>query len=338
MGRGSGTQVPCTRAASIGTAPGWAIIGDLPLLPGPVVPLFQPLPPFHFIATGMHRHRVAGLVALQLCAGFAASPAWADAPDAGIGEARPAEPAPAPRTDYALGLALIDRPSYAGSSSMQWKLRPLWTIKRGRFRLSGARSSGLLGRPGEDGSGASAELVETPLWRIGASLGIDSGRSSADDPRLAGLPDLRRTLRGKVYAHRDLSRDWGLSMNHSQDLLGRGGGATAGLDLGYGRWLAPGLRGSVGGGLTWADARYMRAQFGIAPEVAQRAGREAFEPGAGLRDMHLGANVQWAVSGAWFGFAAVGTTRLMGDAAQSPLTTRRNGGSVAVGLAWRNLP
>lgn len=243
-----------------------------------------------------------------------------------------------PRTEYALGLALINRPAYAGSSSMEWKLRPLWTVKWGRYRLSGARSSGLLGRPGEDGSGASAELVETPLWRVGASLGIDSGRSSGDDPKLAGLPDLRRTLRGKVYAHRDLARDWGLSMNYSQDLLGRGGGATAGLDLGYSRSLGPGLRGGVGGGLTWADDRYMRAQFGIAPDVAQRAGREAFEARAGLRDVHLGVSLQWTVSGAWFGFASVGSSRLLGDAAQSPLTTRRNGSSLALGLAWRNLP
>lgn len=244
----------------------------------------------------------------------------------------------AAETEYALGLALVDRPSYAGSGSMQWKLRPLWTVKRGRFRLSGARSSGLLGRPGEEGSGASAELVETPLWRAGASLGIDSGRSSADDPRLAGLPDIRRTLRAKLYAHRELGKEWGASVSVSQDLLGRDGGATVGWDLSHGRWLAPGLRGSVGAGLTWADGRYMRTQFGIAPDVAQRAGRTAFDAAAGVRDVHLGANLQWAISGAWFGFAGVGASRLMGDAADSPLTVRRNGSSMALGLAWRNLP
>lgn len=311
------------------------MIGNLPPDQSPAVHLPPTqatvlLPPARW-----HGLRTLGMAAVLLCA---AGPGLAAEGGAGDAEPVPAEPAASPRTEYALGLALIDRPSYAGSSKMAWKLRPLWTLRHGRFRLSGARSSGLLGRPGEDGSGASAELVETPLWRIGASLGIDSGRSSADDLRLAGLPDLRRTLRGKVYAHRDLAKDWGLSMNYSQDLLGRGGGATAGLDLGYGRWLSPGLRGSVGGGVTWADQRYMHAQFGIAPDVALRTGRQAFEAGAGVRDLHLGANVQWALSGAWFGFASVGTTRLMGDAAQSPLTTRRNGSSIAVGLAWRNLP
>lgn len=240
--------------------------------------------------------------------------------------------------EYALGLAMVNRPAYAGSSSMQWKLRPLWTVKWGRYRLSGARSSGLLGRPGEDGSGASAEWVDTPLWHLGTSLGVDSGRTSADDPRLAGLPDLRRTLRGKVYARRELGPRWSLSLHADQDLLGRGGGATAGMDLGYGRFVAPGLRAGVGGGLTWADGRYMRAQFGIPSDVALRTGRPAWDAAAGLRDLHLGVSAQWAVSGAWFGFASLNTSRLMGDAAGSPLTTRRNGASLAFGLAWRHLP
>lgn len=287
----------------------------------------------------MHRSAAADAplaLALGLALCLAAAPAGAQpaAPPA----APPAASAPSPRLDYALGLALVRRPAFAGSGAQPWVLRPLWTLKWGRYRLSGPRASGLLGRPGDEGTGASAELVEGANWRLGASLGIDAGRRSADDPRLAGLPDIPRTLRGKLFVSRDLSRGWGLSAHLSQDLAGRGGGLLGGIDLGYGRRLGPGLHGSVGVGLSVADARNTRQHFGIDPAVAAATGRVAHVPGAGLRDLHAGATVQWAVSRAWFGFVGAGVSQLQGEAASSPLVLRRQSTSLAVGLAWRNLP
>lgn len=240
--------------------------------------------------------------------------------------------------EYALGLAAVNRPAYAGSAQLQWKLRPLWTVKWGRYRLSGPRASGLLGRTGDEGSGASAELAEGAHWRLGASLGVDGGRRSADDPRLAGLPDQRSSLRGKLYASRDLGSRWGLSAQVSQDLAGRGGGTLGGIDLGYSLTPMPGLRVSVAGGIGLGDAQAMRHQFGIAPEVALQAGRMAYVPGGGVRDLHVGGTAQWAVSNAWFAFAGLGLSQLQADAAASPLVVRRSSSSLAVGLAWRNLP
>lgn len=285
-----------------------------------------------------NRYRVCAVMACGAalaCMAGAARGAASDTPPAAPDDVAASANAP---VQYALGLAVVNRPAYAGSGSQQWKLRPLWTVKWGRYRLSGPRSSGLLGRPGDDGSGASAELAEGAQWRLGASLGIDGGRRSSDDPRLAGLPDIPRTLRGKLYANRDLGSGWGISGSVSDDLGRRGGGVLAGLDMGYGRALAPGVRASVGLGVGLADAQAMRSQFGIAPDAGLRAGRAAYVPGACVRDLHLGGTVQWAVSGAWFGFLGAGVTQLQGEAADSPLVARRTSGSLTFGLAWRNLP
>ncbi|MEK8051249.1 MipA/OmpV family protein [Ideonella sp. DXS22W] len=282
---------------------------------------------------------VIGVTAAALC------PAWAHAADTATAQAEAGEPsaaAAAPAqpaaTEYALGLALVNRPAYAGSSQLAWKLRPLWTVKWGRYRLSGPRASGLLGRTGDEGSGASAELAEGAHWRLGASLGVDGGRSSGDDPRLAGLPDQRPSLRGKLYASRDLGGRWGVSAHVSQDLAGRGGGTLGGVDLGYSLVPGPGWRVSFGAGIGLADAQAMRHQFGIAPEVAARTGRTAYVPGSGLRDLHVGGTAQWAVSNVWFAFAGLGLSQLQSQAAQSPLVARRSSSSLALGLAWRNLP
>ena len=79
--------------------------------------------------------------------------------------------------------------------------RPLWALRYGRFKLSGSRSSGLLGGPGtEKHSGASADLVDNDRWSLNFGLRMDNGRSAGDDPVLAGLPEIRSTLRGRLAA------------------------------------------------------------------------------------------------------------------------------------------
>ena len=81
-----------------------------------------------------------------------------------------AEPVAGDGLTYALGLAVIDAPTYAGGAGRELKLRPLWSVRYGRFRLSGARSSGLLGSPAtEKHSGASADLIDNDRWPHPAS-------------------------------------------------------------------------------------------------------------------------------------------------------------------------
>lgn len=240
-------------------------------------------------------------------------------------------------TDYALGLAVVNKPSFSGSDEQKWRLRPLWAIRHGRYRLGGGGLSGLLARPGESGSsGASADLVESSRWKIGVSLSMDGGRKPDDDPGLAGTAVIRRTLRGKVYASTPLARQWTLSGAYSHDLLGRGGGGDLSVDLGWGRMLWPGWHLGLGWGATWADDTTMRAQFGLPAETALAAGRQPFAARAGWRDLHAGAGLRVGLSSRWFVFGGLGATRLLGDAAASPLSTRRVDASVSLGLAWRN--
>ena len=136
----------------------------------------------------------SGAVLLLPLAALAQQPA---PPPAGPAEV--VDPVAGGGLTYALGLAVIDAPTYAGGAGRELKLRPLWSLRYGRFRLSGARSSGLLGAAtAERGSGASADLVETDRWSLGLGLRFDNGRQPGDDPALAGLPEIRQTLRGRL--------------------------------------------------------------------------------------------------------------------------------------------
>lgn len=263
---------------------------------------------------------------------------------AGQGAATPAaapmvdiEPVAGSGLTYALGLAVIDSPTYDGAVGRELKLRPLWSLRYGRFRLSGARSSGLLAAPAaERGSGASADLVDSPQWKLSLGLRIDKGRDAGDDPVLAGLPDIRSTLRGRLSSHWALGAGFGTGLSYSADLLGRGGGGQLGWSLGYGWAPWPQARATVGVGASWADRRHMQTHYGIAPDVALRTGRTAYEPGAGLVDLHAGTALQMPLGRRWTLVGGLAVSQLQGGAAASPLTARPFGATASLALAWRS--
>lgn len=248
-----------------------------------------------------------------------------------------AEPVAGSGLTYALGLAVIDAPAYAGGVGRELKLRPLWSVRYGRFHLSGARSSGLLGAPSaEKHSGASADLVDNDRWKLNLGLRFDNGRQPGDDPALVGLPEIRSTLRGRLSGSLTLGGGLSTSLAYSADLLGRAGGGQVGWGLGYGWAPWPAARASVGVGASWADQRHMQTYFGIAPDVAQRTGRAAYAAGAGLLDVNAAAVLQMPLGSRWTLVGGLALSQLQGDAAASPLTRKASNATASLALAWRS--
>ncbi len=246
------------------------------------------------------------------------------------------EPVAGPGFSYALGLALIDTPTYSGGSARAQKLRPLWSVRYGRFRLSGARASGLLGAPGERRAGASLDVLDSPDWALGLGLRFDNGRKAGDDPALAGLPDIQRTLRLRLGASHQLGAGFSTSLAVSSDVMGRGGGRLLGLGLGYGWAPWPGARATASVGATWADGRHLQTYFGITPDVALRSGRAPYRPGAGLLDMNAGLRLEVPLRGRWTLNASLALTQLQGGAAASPLARQATAATALLSLAWRS--
>lgn len=243
--------------------------------------------------------------------------------------------APPEESSYVIGASLIAAPEYAGSDRHELKLRPLWAYQYGRFKISTSRASSVLGFAADAaGPGASAELAASNNWRFGAALRFDSGRGASDSPHLAGMPDIRRTLRGRFYGSYKLGEQWSLSASVSQDLIGRGGGGLANLDLGHRLRLGERTELSSGIGLSFGNARYMNTYFGV-PQSATRADRPEYTPGAGVRDLHLGIGVMTALTPRWVAYANVGASRLLSGAADSPLTLQATSTAASIGLAYR---
>jgi outer membrane scaffolding protein for murein synthesis (MipA/OmpV family) len=262
-------------------------------------------------------------------------PAWAQssepassaAPSTGV-TAAPAEP----EFRYLLGGQLRLEPTAAGAADRQTSLSPLFALRWGRWRIASSGASGMLGfERAAAGPGASTELLNRGPLRLGLGLRLDNGRKSADSDNTQGQPDVRRTLRLRGYASLALSPDWQWNTSLSPDLLGRGGGLLVSSDLGWRLWRRPGQELSLGLGLTAGNRRYMNSYFGQ-PEP----GPDRYQAGAGLRDVHAGLGWLMALDRHWVLGSGLGVSRLLGPAADSPLTQRRNAWQASISVGWRN--
>ncbi|RZJ11481.1 MAG: MipA/OmpV family protein [Rubrivivax sp.] len=261
------------------------------------------------------------LFALLAAAAFA-SPAWAEQGD---------------DMRYLLGASVAVGPEYDGASKVSAKLKPVWAVKFGRIRIASGGGSALLGfGRNAAGAGASTQFVETDKWRVGLSLRVDSGRDSGDADTTRGLPDVKRTLRARLYANYSLAADWNVGASLSQDVLGHKGGLTSSVDLGWRLYRSASTEWTSGIGLSASDAQNMRSYFGVPASAASSVGKPAYDPGAGLRDAYLYVGVRHAFNPHWFVFGSASASRLLGPAADSPLVQKPDNHTVSVGLAWRN--
>lgn len=240
-------------------------------------------------------------------------------------------------TRYLLGLSMRTGPEYEGARAREAKLRPVWAARIGRVRLTTSGGSALLGFGREGvGDGASTQIVDTERWRLGVSARIDGGRDSGDASTTRGLPDVRRTLRARLYVNYSITKNWNVGASASQDVLGHRGGLVMSLDTGYRLYRSERTEWTTGVGVSAANALNMRSYFGVPASAVQASGKPEYHPGAGLRDLHAGVNFKHLFAKHWFVFGGVGASRLLGPAADSPLVERLGGASANIGVAWRN--
>ncbi len=257
----------------------------------------------------------------------------------GSARAQLIEDDPPNKFNYVIGASVRVAPEYAGSSKQVAKLRPLWAMQYGRYRISPSGAGTLLGFGVDDaGPGASAELLRSSDWKFGVGLRWTHGRPASSSPFLAGLPDVRSTLLGRAQLTYRLSENWAVSGSLTQDLLGRGGGALASVGLGVRKRLQERVEWTVGSGVNFGDPRYMQTHFGIIEAASLSSGLPAYNARAGISDVNLGTGVTLMLARRWFAFGGVGTSRLLGDAATSPVTRDRNASFVSIGLAYRCCP
>lgn len=284
------------------------------------------------------RAAVLAAATLLLCSA-AHSPLRAAEPDAAPLPVEPSLPLPVDRAkrtwDASIGLVGSYAPEYAGADRQRFRLSPGFYVRWGR--ISFATRSAFVSRSADPGArgGLRIDLSPSERWRIALGLRYDFGRQESSSDTLRGLGDVPSTLRVRLGTSYRLDDGWSVGGSMTVDAFGRGGGNQG--DISVGKIWAPTPDTSVGAGLAvgFAGDRYMQSYFGVTPEQAARTGYRAFEPSAGLRDVSMSLNARTDLGHPWAVFYGGSVSRLLGPAAESPLTRQRGAWAINGGVVYR---
>lgn len=239
------------------------------------------------------------------------------------------------------GVMGMHQPEYSGSNEGKNAVMPF--LKLDYKEIIGMRGSGLVGAMG---------LYYRPLKRENWNMSVLAlqelqGRAEDDAMALNGMGDRR----ANQYFGLEAEYRWHDFSSTLEILKGTRdrSGMLAGLTLNHSTQLSERIELEWSLAAIWGNRDYQAWEYGITPEQAVRrqalrdagdsnlAARdgEPYWPGAGMHEVRAGANLRWLLNDQWSSLAMVNYGRLLGDAANSPLTRSKGQVSVGLGLVYR---
>jgi len=218
---------------------------------------------------------------------------------------------PEPAWQIGIGAGAMVQPDYEGSDDYEISPLPMINISyRDRIFLDGpmlgANLLNLEGpRPGD-------KLQAGPLLRW------QMGREQDDNDALRGLGDVDGSFEVGGFVSYGLG-PFSAGLTAMQDAGDGHEGLTVELEGGYEHSFDESWSMRAEISTTWADDSYTKAYFGIDAAQAARSGYRQYSPGAGFKDIGVSVGVDYALSDNWAITGQVGYTRLLGDAADSPI-------------------
>lgn len=225
-------------------------------------------------------------------------------------------------TQIQLGGALAYLPEYAGSSESQLRVLPYI----GFDDLAGFELSGLsLAYPLIDlGTG---QGPGTWSLKAGPRAAFDFGRDSDDSPTLTGFDDISASLLTGGFV-RATYGVLGFRVDAGQDVIGGHEGFNA--DLSVGTFIPRGLLGERFAlqpalTLSWADANYNQAIYGVTPTQAVASGLPAYDLGGGFHRASATLLGWYDLDEKWQLNAIVSYREYLGEYRDSPILRAPDG-------------
>jgi outer membrane scaffolding protein for murein synthesis (MipA/OmpV family) len=241
------------------------------------------------------------------------------------------------RLEGAIGLLVRHGPTFAGSQGDALRASPAGFLRIGRYTLTGSGGFTTVADESVE-RGLAAEISRRGRLRLSLGLRLDRGRDAADDAELTGLGAVRRTVRARLGARWDADDHWRVGAGLSVDALGRGQGAFGDVSVAR-RWaLGNGDSLWLAASVSAASRQHLQAWHGVTPSQSVASGLPVFEAHAGWRDAHLSATwrAEYTLGGKRLGtYLGLDRMRLLGAAAQSPITRRREATTLSAGMVWR---
>lgn len=175
-----------------------------------------------------------------------------------------------------------------------------------------------------------ANLIEHKNWRFGPGLLYRFGRDDVDDEKVSKLEEIDGALNlgawgGYTWRDPDNSRlQFGVSGWTYWDVSDA---TDNGWTVGANAWglvpVATPVSLGFGAGTTWGNDDYTSTYFGVSQEGAMVSGLPAFDAGSGMRDIRVWAVGILHLSKKWHAGAGLLYSRMLGDAADSPIVDER---------------
>ncbi|WP_337997587.1 MipA/OmpV family protein [Oleispirillum naphthae] len=231
-----------------------------------------------------------------------------------------------------LGAGAGWKPDYLGSDDYEATPLPMlyygWSGEAAASPASGYKTSlGLIdvqaGFPNGVDVGVARVATPTRNFTLRLGGGYRFGRDADDNDALKGMGDIdgqgiaRITLASEPANPRRIGTSYGIK--YEADITDETNGDTFSLFVGHTLPVTPRTTLTLSGNLRWADDDEMQAYFGVSPAQAARSGHVRFEAGSGFSDAGLSARLDWSFAEHWLLSGGLGYTRLLGDAADSPL-------------------
>lgn len=232
---------------------------------------------------------------------------------------------PPPRDwEMTLGAAALYAPDYEGSDDHKVRALPYVDASYKdtvffRGTTLGANLVSVNGpRPGDG-------LKIGPLIRYGF------GREEGDNEVLRGLGDIDDAIELGGFA-RYSAGPWLADLQVAKDVAGGHEGVLVDAGIGWRATLSPRWRTTLRAHATWADETHMQNVFGISAAQSARSGLRRHEAGGGFKDVGLSASLAFAVTENWLLIGRAGYSRLLGDAADSPIVADKGSADQLSGM------
>ncbi len=159
-------------------------------------------------------------------------------------------------------------------------------------------------------------------WMVAGPLaGYQFGRDEDDGDKLVGLGDVDGGVVVGAFAGLKILPSLVFGLSYHRTVTGDVEGGQLRFGLEYEQPVTRQLTFFGKTGATYADDDYMDAYFGVsnAQAATSGAGLAAFDASSGIKDVYVGAGVKYQMSRQWSVKVNGRYSRLVGDAADSPV-------------------
>ena len=220
-----------------------------------------------------------------------------------------------------IGLGARYDAKYEGSDEMKARVLPLIDVTWKDLVFLNPRE------------GLGVHLYDDHGLTVSVGIGYVFGRDESDNNDLRGMGDIDDAAAAnlKIKYAIGLVAPYVRASRHLGDVdgtlveAGVGGivplalitGRMKPQDMGAGGLKGPALQ--LGVSATWADGGYMEGYFGVNPVQASRSGYARYHPESGFKSVDFKFGVIYPFAENWAVNARGGYSRLLGDAADSPI-------------------